>query len=221
MFDVASDAGLEKHNEDFGQTLGRWGMGTGPYVVLPILGPSDVRDGFSLLVVDWHGDPLWYVSNIPTRNELFAAHSSISAPTCSTSASCSKRRRWTPMFTCAAPTCSAAAAWCTTVIRRAKPTRTRVRNLHPAAPRPRRPRRSCSRCRWARRRMSRRSRRRSRHVLNPLSRATTTTRRPLFPARFPPPSNQSACGHDQTFFRPLFFPVCDRGLRAGSRARRA
>ena len=74
LFDVASNAGLEKHNEDFGQTLGRWGMGTGAYVVLPILGPSDVRDGFSLLVVDWHGDPLWYVANIPTRNELVATH---------------------------------------------------------------------------------------------------------------------------------------------------
>ncbi len=74
LFDVASNAGLDKHNEDFGQTLGRWGMGTGPYVVLPILGPSDLRDGFSTLVVDWHGDPLWYVANIPTRNELVAAH---------------------------------------------------------------------------------------------------------------------------------------------------
>ncbi len=70
LFDVASNAGLEKHNEDFGQTLGRWGVGSGPYVVLPILGPSTLRDGFSLLVVDWHGDPLWYVGNIPTRNEL-------------------------------------------------------------------------------------------------------------------------------------------------------
>ena len=70
LFDVASNAGLEKHNEDFGQTLGRWGVGSGAYVVLPILGPSDVRDGLSRLVVDWHGDPLWYVGNIPTRNEL-------------------------------------------------------------------------------------------------------------------------------------------------------
>jgi phospholipid-binding lipoprotein MlaA len=74
LFDVASGAGLEKHNEDFGQTLGRWGIGSGAYVVLPLLGPSDVRDGLSLLVVDWHGDPLWYVRNIPTRNELVAAH---------------------------------------------------------------------------------------------------------------------------------------------------
>jgi phospholipid-binding lipoprotein MlaA len=70
LFDVASDAGLEKHNEDFGQTLGRWGVGSGAYVVLPILGPSSVRDGFSMLAVDWHGDPIWYVRNIPTRNEL-------------------------------------------------------------------------------------------------------------------------------------------------------
>jgi phospholipid-binding lipoprotein MlaA len=70
LFDVASNAGLEKHNEDFGQTLGRWGVGSGAYVVLPLLGPSSVRDGFSRLVIDWHGDPLWYVGNIPTRNEL-------------------------------------------------------------------------------------------------------------------------------------------------------
>jgi MlaA lipoprotein len=72
LFDVASNAGLEKHNEDFGQTLGRWGVGSGAYVVLPLLGPSSVRDGFSRLVIDWHGDPLWYVGNIPTRNELIA-----------------------------------------------------------------------------------------------------------------------------------------------------
>ena len=70
LIDVASNAGLEKHNEDFGQTLGRWGVGSGAYVVLPILGPSTVRDSLSLLLVDWHGDPLWYVRNVPTRYEL-------------------------------------------------------------------------------------------------------------------------------------------------------
>ena len=70
LFDVASNAGLEKHNEDFGQTLGRWGVGSGAYFVLPILGPSSVRDGLSLLAVDWHGDPLWNVGNVPARNEL-------------------------------------------------------------------------------------------------------------------------------------------------------
>jgi len=71
LFDVASNAGLDKHNEDFGQTLGRWGVGSGAYVVLPILGPSTVRDGISLFAVDWHGDPLWHVGNVPTRNELY------------------------------------------------------------------------------------------------------------------------------------------------------
>jgi len=70
LFDVASNAGLEKHNEDFGQTLGRWGVGSGAFVVLPLLGPSTVRDGVSRLAIHWHGDPLWYVDNIPTRNEL-------------------------------------------------------------------------------------------------------------------------------------------------------
>src|SRR5450759_1579188 len=64
LVDIASNAGLEKHNEDFGQTLGRWGVDSGAYVVLPLLGPSSVRDGISRLVVDWHGDPLWYIHNI-------------------------------------------------------------------------------------------------------------------------------------------------------------
>lgn len=44
IFDVASHIGLPKHNEDFGQTLGYWGVGSGPYLVLPVLGPSNVRD---------------------------------------------------------------------------------------------------------------------------------------------------------------------------------
>ena len=46
LFDVASKIGLEKHNEDFGQTLGYWGVGSGPYLVLPVLGPSTLRDAF-------------------------------------------------------------------------------------------------------------------------------------------------------------------------------
>lgn len=71
LFDVASNAGLDKHDEDFGQTLGRWGVGSGVYVVLPFLGPSSVRDGFGRLAVDWQGDPIWYVSNVPTRNQLY------------------------------------------------------------------------------------------------------------------------------------------------------
>jgi phospholipid-binding lipoprotein MlaA len=56
IFDVATDMGIERHREDFGQTLGRWGMETGPYIVLPLLGPSTLRDTVALPVDRW-GDP--------------------------------------------------------------------------------------------------------------------------------------------------------------------
>ena len=72
LIDVASDAGLDKHNEDFGQTLGRWGIGSGPYLVLPFLGPSTVRDGIGLLGVDYAVEPVWNLDHIPTRNTLYA-----------------------------------------------------------------------------------------------------------------------------------------------------
>jgi phospholipid-binding lipoprotein MlaA len=49
LTDIASDMGMEKHNEDFGQTLGRWGLEPGAYLVLPLLGPSSVRDGAGLI----------------------------------------------------------------------------------------------------------------------------------------------------------------------------
>jgi phospholipid-binding lipoprotein MlaA len=70
--DVASDMGLEKHNEDFGQTLGKWGLGPGPYLVLPILGPSTVRDGISLLL-DAKGDPVWNLDPVPSRNTVYTS----------------------------------------------------------------------------------------------------------------------------------------------------
>ncbi len=47
LFDIASDMGLKKHNEDFGQTLALWGVPEGPYVVLPGLGPSTLRDSLA------------------------------------------------------------------------------------------------------------------------------------------------------------------------------
>jgi phospholipid-binding lipoprotein MlaA len=47
IFDVASELNIERHREDFGQTLGRWGVGAGPYLVLPFLGPSTMRDAFA------------------------------------------------------------------------------------------------------------------------------------------------------------------------------
>ena len=50
LFDPAKAMGLERHREDFGQTLGRWGFGTGPYLVLPVIGPTTFRDGGAKLV---------------------------------------------------------------------------------------------------------------------------------------------------------------------------
>ena len=49
FFDVASEMGLEKHSEDFGQTLGKWGAEPGPYLMLPFLGPSTTRDAFTFV----------------------------------------------------------------------------------------------------------------------------------------------------------------------------
>ena len=66
-FDIATKWGFEKHNEDFGQTLGAWGVPSGPYIVLPLFGPSTVRDGTALLV-DSYMDPFRYVNDIPVRN---------------------------------------------------------------------------------------------------------------------------------------------------------
>lgn len=69
LFDVASSAGLEKHNEDFGQTLAVWGVDSGPYFMLPVLGPSTVRDSGGL-VVDYFSHPLVYVEDSHTRIPL-------------------------------------------------------------------------------------------------------------------------------------------------------
>lgn len=71
IIDVATELNLKKHNEDFGQTLGYWGIGTGPYIVWPFLGPSDVRDSVGR-VVDWTTDPLNYVENETIQYSLEA-----------------------------------------------------------------------------------------------------------------------------------------------------
>jgi len=69
LLDIATEAGIERHNEDFGQTLGRWGVPTGPYLVLPLLGPSTIRDA-AVLPIDRYGDPLSYVDSGVTRGSL-------------------------------------------------------------------------------------------------------------------------------------------------------
>ncbi len=70
LFDVASKMGLEKHNEDFGQTLGFWGIGDGAYLMIPFMGPSSVRDSLGRFV-DAKGDPVGYLNDIPWRNSLW------------------------------------------------------------------------------------------------------------------------------------------------------
>lgn len=67
LIDIASDAGLKKHSEDFGQTLGYWGVPPGPYVMLPILGPSTLRDTAGL-PVDIAADPWGYGISVRARN---------------------------------------------------------------------------------------------------------------------------------------------------------
>jgi phospholipid-binding lipoprotein MlaA len=58
LIDWASEMGLEKHNEDFGQTLGHWGVASGPYLILPFFGPSTVRDAGGMLTDSAYFDPI-------------------------------------------------------------------------------------------------------------------------------------------------------------------
>lgn len=67
LLDIGSEAGLVKHREDFGQTLGAWGVRSGPYVVLPILGPSTVRD-VAATPIEWATDPWYYTTPLSARS---------------------------------------------------------------------------------------------------------------------------------------------------------
>jgi phospholipid-binding lipoprotein MlaA len=71
LFDPASKMGLIKHEEDFGQSMAVWGIGPGPYFVVPLLGPSTIRDSVGL-VVDSVFDPVLALREIRTRNSLYA-----------------------------------------------------------------------------------------------------------------------------------------------------
>ncbi len=66
LFDVATPMGLPKNSEDLGQTFGWWGIGPGPYLVLPFLGPRNARDAFGM-VGDWYTDPVTYIDHDTTR----------------------------------------------------------------------------------------------------------------------------------------------------------
>lgn len=69
VLDVASEMQIERHSEDFGQTLGYWGIESGPYLVIPFFGPSTFRDAVAL-PVDMNGDIVSHIKHIPTRNTL-------------------------------------------------------------------------------------------------------------------------------------------------------
>ncbi len=71
FMDVASDLGVEKHDEDFGQTFGRWGTPSGAYVVLPVFGPRTLRDTVGL-AVDLVADPVSNTDSVAARNVLVA-----------------------------------------------------------------------------------------------------------------------------------------------------
>jgi len=87
LFDAATWAGIDHNDEDFGQTLGKWGVPPGPYLVIPFLGPSDLRDG-PARIVDLYSHPARYanheaawsyaaVSLINTRYELLPLDSTL------------------------------------------------------------------------------------------------------------------------------------------------
>ena len=84
IFDIATEMGLQKHEEDFGQTLAHWGVKPGPYLMLPLLGPSTLRDATGRLTLDRLADPLSYaesrtevaafvVKNLDKRADLLGA----------------------------------------------------------------------------------------------------------------------------------------------------
>jgi phospholipid-binding lipoprotein MlaA len=93
LFDVASKIGIEQSREDLGQTLGAWGINSGPYLVLPIVGPSSLRDGLSV-VADPFLSPMTYmpletperigvgaVSGLQTRADLLSAEGLLNGDT--------------------------------------------------------------------------------------------------------------------------------------------
>lgn len=73
VIDLAGEMGIERHKEDFGKTLGYWGVGAGPYVVLPFLGNFTLRDA-AALPVDFKGDMVSNLSHTPTRLSLKAVN---------------------------------------------------------------------------------------------------------------------------------------------------
>jgi phospholipid-binding lipoprotein MlaA len=70
LVDIATDLGIPKGNEDFGQTFGYWGIPQGPYLFIPVWGPTTVRDGTGSLIRIWYG-PVGYLPYVPLRNIIY------------------------------------------------------------------------------------------------------------------------------------------------------
>ncbi len=70
LLDVATDMGLEKHPEDFGQTFATWGVPDGPFVVVPILGPRTLRDAIAI-PLNFLADPLFWYDNSSVRDKIY------------------------------------------------------------------------------------------------------------------------------------------------------
>jgi phospholipid-binding lipoprotein MlaA len=69
LIDIASDAGVPKGGEDFGQTFGVWGIDQGPYLFIPVFGPTTVRDGSGWLIRAY-ATPIAHINDVPTRDGL-------------------------------------------------------------------------------------------------------------------------------------------------------
>ena len=70
FFDVSSTMGLDKHDEDFGQTLGVWGVGSGPFLMAPFFGPTTLRDATGFIVDQGILNPVFYLDNDELRAGL-------------------------------------------------------------------------------------------------------------------------------------------------------
>jgi phospholipid-binding lipoprotein MlaA len=88
LFDPATAAGMQKNDRDFGQTLGKWGVPPGPYVLVPVFGPYTVRDGIGAVTVDYYANPrsyttfwlntsLWLVRGVDRRARLLPLDATI------------------------------------------------------------------------------------------------------------------------------------------------
>jgi len=70
LIDIATEAGIPKGNEDFGQTFGFWGIPQGPYLFIPVFGPTTVRDGTGW-IIRAYATPIGYIPDVSTRNILW------------------------------------------------------------------------------------------------------------------------------------------------------